>query len=407
MTSEIIVVNLSAVAMAADSLISVRQQALAATGAPSKAYNGTHKLVSLHRNGSVGAMYFKSPDFHGMPWSVVFAEYARTNGKMQVHASVQDAAEHFFRFVASASARWIDAKDVRGLIRDSLATPLRELVELWAASSKSLIAENDLMGSAPVVLKAWTAQRVARRISFPGLTTRLSEAAILHVNDLLIDLLSEALPGLWRYLNGDDKSELLRDLRVELTTIDEAESDLTGVAFAGFGEAEIVPSVVQYNISGTLGHEQLRLTEPFVFSPGRGEPSFVLPLAQRETVDAYLGGVHEMAKARYRDALVELAKSLPGVSDPGGLAMALEQQIVTEIRADVLRPLLDGLAFMSPYHVADLARSLVSMTALRNRVSLVADTVGGPFDVALITRSGGFTWWERSDDGLRTSASSV
>jgi len=45
--------------------------------------------------------------------------------------------------------------------------------------------------------------------------------------------------------------------------------------------------------------------------------------------------------------------------------------------------------------MATLAESLVSTTAMKQKVSLELETVGGPIDVAFISRNDGFIWIKR------------
>jgi hypothetical protein len=45
--------------------------------------------------------------------------------------------------------------------------------------------------------------------------------------------------------------------------------------------------------------------------------------------------------------------------------------------------------------LAALAESLVNLTSLKRRVSMDAETVGGPVDVAVISKADGFVWVKR------------
>ena len=45
--------------------------------------------------------------------------------------------------------------------------------------------------------------------------------------------------------------------------------------------------------------------------------------------------------------------------------------------------------------LAEMAESLVNLTALKRRVSSQEETVGGPTDVALITKGDGLIWVKR------------
>lgn len=51
--------------------------------------------------------------------------------------------------------------------------------------------------------------------------------------------------------------------------------------------------------------------------------------------------------------------------------------------------------FLPKEELAEMAESLVSLTSLRYRMSTEDDTVGGPIDVAVISKGDGFIWIKR------------
>ena len=51
--------------------------------------------------------------------------------------------------------------------------------------------------------------------------------------------------------------------------------------------------------------------------------------------------------------------------------------------------------------LAEVAGAAISFTSLRRRVSLETETVGGPTDVAVITKSDGLVWIRRKDTVAR------
>jgi hypothetical protein len=55
-------------------------------------------------------------------------------------------------------------------------------------------------------------------------------------------------------------------------------------------------------------------------------------------------------------------------------------------------PLRYAIAGLPTATLADVARSLVELQALRQTTTAEQSTVGGPIDVAVISRSGGFKW---------------
>jgi hypothetical protein len=66
-------------------------------------------------------------------------------------------------------------------------------------------------------------------------------------------------------------------------------------------------------------------------------------------------------------------------------------------------PLIDVLQSLSVQEMAHLAESLLGLESLKERVTSPSETVGGPIDVAAITKSEGLVWIKRKhffDSGL-------
>lgn len=58
-------------------------------------------------------------------------------------------------------------------------------------------------------------------------------------------------------------------------------------------------------------------------------------------------------------------------------------------------PTIHTIAIMEPIEIAKLADSLVSITSVHRKVAVTLETVGGPTDVALISKGDGFIWIKR------------
>jgi hypothetical protein len=65
------------------------------------------------------------------------------------------------------------------------------------------------------------------------------------------------------------------------------------------------------------------------------------------------------------------------------------------------RPIIEMVAMLPKDELPALAEALVSLTSIKRHFSHDLETVGGPIDVALITKGDGFVWIvvapERSD----------
>ena len=58
-------------------------------------------------------------------------------------------------------------------------------------------------------------------------------------------------------------------------------------------------------------------------------------------------------------------------------------------------PLINTIASLSKEDMANLAKSLVELTSLVRRMSPSEETVGGPIDVAIVSKGDGFVWLNR------------
>jgi len=57
--------------------------------------------------------------------------------------------------------------------------------------------------------------------------------------------------------------------------------------------------------------------------------------------------------------------------------------------------MLDVVEAMPKSELASLAEALVNLTSLKRKVSLDVETVGGPVDVAVISKGDGLIWIQR------------
>ena len=90
----------------------------------------------------------------------------------------------------------------------------------------------------------------------------------------------------------------------------------------------------------------------------------------------------------------QLADSIKAM-DYSGVIMQYRNVINDIIRRDQIRPLISTIVSMGKEDIADLAENLVYMTSMKKHVSPFAETVGGPIDVAIISKGDGFVWVKR------------
>ena len=77
------------------------------------------------------------------------------------------------------------------------------------------------------------------------------------------------------------------------------------------------------------------------------------------------------------------------------LGAELAMQFESIQRRRFVEPVLDSVAALPLDELAAMAESLVNLTTFKRRVTPVPESVGGPVDVAVISKGDGFIWIKR------------
>jgi predicted nuclease with TOPRIM domain len=142
----------------------------------------------------------------------------------------------------------------------------------------------------------------------------------------------------------------------------------------------------------------------------------IVPFAQHEMADRFLVGIDE------RHELTILTNVRKNLEDLGGSLIAamprmrratknrlrenldasietvlddLRDKTMHELKEESRQESEDAVMFMAKPDLANFAEALVNITAVRRRASLETESVGGPIDVAVISRDDGFVWVKR------------
>lgn len=94
MTAEIAILNKSAVALAADSKVTLSR------AGRQKTYDTVDKLFSLSKTAPVGAMIYGNAEFIGFPWETIVKEYRRKR-PLAAFRTIFDWADDFQKFLTS------------------------------------------------------------------------------------------------------------------------------------------------------------------------------------------------------------------------------------------------------------------------------------------------------------------
>lgn len=108
MTAEIAVFNKSAVALAADSAVTI-----SGGDGINKIYNGADKLFALSKHHPVGIMVFGSASICGIPWEMIIKEFRKklvTTTLIRLESMLKNSGISFA--MANTSSQWILGKTI-------------------------------------------------------------------------------------------------------------------------------------------------------------------------------------------------------------------------------------------------------------------------------------------------------
>ena len=144
----------------------------------------------------------------------------------------------------------------------------------------------------------------------------------------------------------------------------------------------------------------------------KGRWATIVPFAQREMVDRFMEGIDPEFLTYLRDKFREqLSLFGKGVLDAYNLTNENRLQVirgaVDKMASEYLRaaeqfqaknfvnPVMDIVRHLPKEELGSIAEALVNLTSLKHRVAQGQETVGGPVDVAVISKGDGFVWVRR------------
>jgi hypothetical protein len=189
----------------------------------------------------------------------------------------------------------------------------------------------------------------------------------------------------------------------------------SGIVFAGFGHDEKFPSLISFDLDGFVGKRIKRKETNFV-DTSRDMTGAIVPFAQRDMMFRFMEGVDpdffQFLSGAVATLLVDNCLAVVDQYVPETEVRL--QKIKDEVTRGIIKDLaefyeqatnyrrrmyvdsiIDTIVILPKEELANMAESLVSLTALSRRVSLDVESVGGPIDVAVVSKGDGLIWVKR------------
>lgn len=417
MTSEIAVMNQRAVALAADSAVTLID------GGTVVVRNDQRKLYNLVGGLPVGVMFFGVADMMGHPWEHLIEHYQKIAAPGPL-PHIRDYATGFVGMLDNLE-EFFPKERQRDEYKRLLASVFRYIFHLAQYIREAGGTERQSIGDTTIleeaIARVWRDYQSREDGSprgdlacFPqGFGERVRRDYAAAIDELISY-------GFEPFGLGKQAVQHLKEIAVFAVVKDLFLEDVTGLVFAGFGADERYPVVTTWFVSAIVGGIVKRAETSFDAIDGDTR-SKIRVFADSEVTNAFIRGIDFNLERRVYGALGTLMNGL--LDQVIGAFPNADAKLKDDIRRrfqtdtipqyfDAFRgmigeyqqhayinPVLRVLEIASRAELAETARELVSLNVFKKRIMAQKQTVGGAIDVAIISREGGFQWHSRQGGG--------
>jgi hypothetical protein len=414
MTAEIAIMNKEAIALASDSAVTM----IGESG--QKIFTSANKLFSLSKYHPVGIMIYGSAIFMRVPWETIIKIYRNKLGKnKKKFDTLKEYANDFIEFLDNGNPLFPNSVQEEHL-RNSIYAYFNFIKDTITKKVQSNIEENGEITDEEIeqivsqIIKehfdSWE-----KTDNIPSISKSFNKKIIKKyekIIDKAIEEVFEKLP-----LSKWHSNQLKKVAASLFSKFPEGiqKGDISGVVIAGFGDEDTFPSVRSFHIEGIVNNK-LKYEEHISVKIDFETSASIIPFAQREMVDIFMEGVDPS----YRDIEESYLSSI--FNEYAGIVVdSLERSIdeekkqlkekLVKIGEEILNghsekleeyreekyisPVTSVVSMLPKDELAAMAESLVNLTSFKRKVTMESETVGGPVDVAVISKGDGFIWIKR------------
>lgn len=398
MTTIVGVLNKRAVAIAADSAVTV--------GDTHKVMNTGNKIFSLSKYAPVGLAIYGNASLMETPWEVIIKCY-RNELKKTKHQYLREYVADFLKFLKDHeffSSPSMQRKHLRLQMASFLAICEREAKERTNFSTNPIQAVID-------ELEECKKSNQANTDIFDDFKDYIYNDFKQYAKDDIDSVIKQS-----SILNSAQHFDIFAEsyyyyMRVAKITRNEE----SGLVFVGYGEEEIYPCLS--NIVTTIGFEhkfQYRTGEAPIEITNEQTTASIVPFAQVEATQTIIRGINPTFYDIIADNFTNVLNSFKDLIgnilrtnnlnvvatkiddiDISALTKAFTTSTQNAFSENYTQPLVRTIGHLSLSDMANVAESLVALTSLVHRMSPKEESVGGPVDVAVISKGDGFIWIKR------------
>ncbi len=407
MTAIVGVLNKHAVAIAADSAVTVN------VSSGHKVLNSANKIITLSKLYPIAVMIYSSASFMGTPWDLIIKLY-RNKLQDKEKSSIKEYVEDFISFLKQKQFFCSDKNKT-----DALCYYAFVYYKKIEEEALLKIGENVTDDNKPFLLKTIKEKMLSNKMFFEkqnqceGLASYTFEQFNSYVGDIF--------KGLRDYIVNktgapEEFFEILKESFFALLKSEINLPSYTGLVFVGYGKDDIYPSLLPINISLAFDNVvkySIDMESSTVI--GEDNAAAICPFAQTDVIETVLTGIDPLLNKSIENLFIKsleayskllktyvesttndvsLLKRIDSIDIPS-IGTIFNDAIQQLISKQYIAPLVDTVAYLEKEDMADMAESLISLTYLKRRMTSSEESVGGPVDVAIISKTDGVIWIKR------------
>lgn len=410
MTAIVGLMNKHAVALAADSAVTV------STAHGRKVLNCANKIFNISKYEPVGVMIYNNSSLMGTPWDLIIKMF-RQNLKATPYDTLNEYIIAFLDYIASKNYFNSDAEQRRYLLKiiDNFVQTLYEKAHgLYKLKFRDKESPDELRNEFFLLLQQEEKFFIKQK-RCKGFETYTLDELKKYLGDGLLSIHTKLEKTIGIPL-GDDFINLLNDvLFLSIVHENTKTNSYTGLVFSGYGTEEMYPSlislIIRFAFDGKIVISSCQTTQI-----SNKNPSAVCPFAQTDVMMSILAGIaspiHIVVNETfnkvitgYNDKIIDQLKNAKvdlNIVDSIKKGVPLdvfrnsfEKRILKFIDDEYITKLKETVAYLDIEDLSNMAESLISITGLNRRMTSEEESVGGPVDVAVISKVDGFIWMKR------------
>ena len=423
MTAVVGILNKRGIAIAADSAVTMNRKR------NEKIANSANKMLRLCSSTPISVMVTGSAGLLTTPWDIIVRRYRQKHGDMEF-PTVESCIEDFFSYIPTEKM-FLSEDMGKEQLKRQLDSYWNEVISQVPELEKD---ENGKLMNGKEILKGFR-DRISSGIKYFKESDKLPMFKDYSF-DQFKSYIDDMVDVLFMMQTDDDDEFSIEFMTVEgfypkdiLDQIKEEfiegfyyyatygwDEGATHLIFSGFGKEEEYPVLVRVLVDGAF---DARICYHFnkedIYKISDEKPVAICPFAQKDIMEALLTSIEpyfykhvcEEAEQIYERIFDRLKFSVPSSPEQrNDLEKILDgvkykdlirqfQRFGKNLRATERGQWLKALRDYDLQDMARLAENLIAMTSFERHMTFSPEGVGGPIDLAVITKNDGFVWLNR------------